>query len=282
MATTGRPSKLDDARLEQIRQAVRLGLSQREAAAACGVSEATWKNWKARARSCAKIRDKAPGELLLAELQDLARDLGLKPSRIEGTGKGGRVLKADIAAAVASKAEYYLAFLAELDAAEPYAKAALLGSLELLVKGGRVITDVDEHGRVVRRGVRSSQVITKKRRTEVTCAETGATVVEWVPFEVVEVVNERELAPSRMAVQRMLEMRWPEEFGRRKAIDPGAGETEDQRALRIVQSARAMFGTVPPPPELTEGDPTADVLAQIENMSDEEVAAALEEMGAAE
>ncbi len=242
-----RPPKLNEALLPMIRQAVRLGLSAKDSAAAVGVSESSWHSWRSKAEAVEPLLEGGWRARTLAELRRMAEELELDLGKLTPTGARGGLLKGDVGRAVADKAQRFLDFLEELKSAEPFAKAALLGMLDLLSRGGN-LGPIDPATNQ-RRGVRRTKTVTTRKRMEIEVAgaegKKPKKVMAWVEVEQLEIVEERETPPNRMAIVKMLQMRWPEEFGNRRALDPHDVDDPQEKAKRIADAVVGMFQTVP-------------------------------------
>jgi DNA-binding XRE family transcriptional regulator len=232
-----RPTKLTPERLKRIRQAVRLGLSQEDAARAVGITARTWERWEAKARIVESWGER--GKKSRAELVEMAKELGLNPDKITGSGKGGRVLNADLLREIEERAERFCLFRRELKNAEPWAEAAVLARLSALSEGGAVI--VDPETGACRKLKRTRKVTKYAIRTQ----DDGT--VTRVPVEEQETEEEWDIPPNALAQIKMLEIRWPEKYGRRSPLDPHDVEDPQRKAEELVESVRAMFGTVPGP-----------------------------------
>jgi hypothetical protein len=221
----GRPSKLTEERLELIRHAARLGLSEDECARAVGVCPATWYNWKARAQEIGQLLPAQWEALRFEQLREVALDLGLDPSTMRGSGKGGRLLRDDLVEVVRDRAGRYLEFLEELEHAAPASKLALLGRLDQLSRGGSKITTTTE-------------------RTVRVYDEKGALKETMVISE----SKTAPMAPDRQSTVKMLEFRFFEEFGPRER-NKKKGDDEVETARRIATAVGSMFASIEGPPE---------------------------------
>ena len=278
-----RRTLLNDERIEQVRKVANLGLSEREAAAVIGIDERTWHNWKSRGRKiCERLGDKKTSAFLkMPELREMAVELGVILDRIHGTGVKSRILKRDIVEAVDKRGKYYRQFFQQLDSSKAHLKAALLGQLDRVVKGGKVIVEVDDNGNVIRRGVRKRTVITDRKLVTTPGKGGGPDIETWVTTGIREIVEEAEMQPQPQAIFKMLEAKFPEEFARVKPRDLVGVVSARDKATDISSAVRLMLDTVPDPEGVAVNGKDVDLEAlvgDITKMSDDEVKAALAKM----
>lgn len=264
----------DSATIALLRDALRLGLPYTEACRASGIAPVTFYRWRDQSAQAEEIlQGREVVKCSEAELRKLAKacEMSDKPRKNTKLSKSQHI--ASRKRILTKKVALLRNFRVMVDSAEPEAKKELLAQLERGVKGGKVITEVEPDGTVVRRGVRSRTVTVKRRRVEV-LLDDGTKTTDWEDVERIETIEEKELPPDRLSIANILAWRWPTEFGRRKAIDPLAGEDVQEQGRRLVASAQAMFSTVPPS-ALALGDGTERLVAEVSAMTDQEVEAEL-------
>lgn len=233
----GRHSKLDDDRLRVIIKSLNLAMSEKDAAIAAGICERTYFNWKARARAAAEVLPEDWSSLKFDELIAVAEELDIDLSKTARSGRGNRLTREDLIRVIRSRAAIYVEFLRQIDSAAPSAKRAILERLDDLIQG--------------RVKVRKTRTVQTVRIID----QDGSTVP--VPnTNAVVITDVLELPPNRQAAIKMLEMRWPEEFGPRAGAGRGKdGVLNPDAAAREVHDAiHRMLSTIPGPQKmLTDG-----------------------------
>lgn len=269
----GAPSKLTTERLDMLEQAVGLGLTEEEAAQAVGIGRSTLAGWRLRAEKVHSYFSTDRKRHVRRDLEALAKELDVRTAP-----RGKKLTNAKLAERLLEIGSKYLEFLDRMKAAAPKAEASLLAQLETSARGGLVITDVDaETGNIVRRGVRVTKTITEKTWQKITSPD-GEVSWDWVPTKIAEVTEEKELPPDRLAILKLLELRWPEKYGKHQADVNDPVET----ARAIAAASEAMYQSVPGPPAPEgEEDELDALLDELDAMDDAEVDAALAEFGAA-
>lgn len=226
----GRRAKLTDDLLEKICADLYLGLSERETYEAAGIPERSWFEWKARARAAQDILPEEWEQLKFAELLAVAEELDIDVNKIHKSGHNGRLTRADVLLVIRDRAERYVVFLRRIEAAArgTDAKRAILERVDDMVQG--------------RIRVKRTRTVQRIQYVRVN----GQMRPE--PFGDAIVTTEiLELPPDRQAALKILEMRWPEEFGRRRGESP---EDAEVAAREVTDRVRRMLSTVPPPPAL--------------------------------
>lgn len=224
-----RPTKLDSVALQQIRQAARRGLSEREIQELLGICERTWFNWKARAKAAAALMPAEWRRLPLDELVACAKDLGIDLSRQSRSGRKGCLTRGDLIRVLVDRAELYRSLIVELQSARVHAKVAILERLEPLM-----------NGTAQRRRTRTTQRV-RYLSTDgsPSSVPTGDAIV------VTEVV---ELPPDRQVLLKVLERLFPAECSRCRCRAEGRARPIEIEASRLAELVRQMLATVPPPP----------------------------------
>lgn len=219
----GRKSKLNDDRLHAIIAGLKLGLSETEASEATGITYRTFLNWKSRARAAADVLPEDWASLKFEELLACADELEIDMAGVRHSGRRGRLTREDVLRVIRERAELYVDFLRQVEAAGPESKLAILKNIDDLI-----------NGRVEVKRTRTTQIVRNAA---------GDRIV--VMTEILK------LPPDRMAAFKMLEARWPEEFGRRAGGRGGVNESDSSKAAEDVHEAlHRMLSTVPPPIDL--------------------------------
>lgn len=236
----GRHPKLDDAALDTIREAFRLGLSDRETYQAVGIPERTWFKWKERARAASLVLPEEWRRLKFDELVACCEDLGIDLSRVVGHGAGGRHTRNDLVKVLAERGELYARLFREIEGARPLSKLAMMRRLEDHVEGRVKIlkTRTTQRVRFERRGGKDVPVPVKIGE----------------PADAVITTEEVHLPPDRGALIRLLEARFPEEFGRLARAAGGEGGDHGAAARELTAAVHRMLGTISPPPAAPEDE----------------------------
>ena len=268
----GAPSKLTPERLDLLERAVGLGLTEKEAAQAVGVGDSTLLEWRRKAAAYLDYFAEPRKRHLRKDLVELARVLRLSiaPGR-------KKLTNAKLAAYLETEGAKFAEFAERMEGAAPKAEATLLGQVEISARGGKVITDIDpDTGNLIRRGVRKKKTVTEMELRPVINSDGELEGENWVATKVTETVEELEMPPDRIASLKLLEFRWPDKYGKQKPDVDDPAET----ARAIAAASEAMFQSIPGPPAADGDEDELDALLdEIDAMSDEEVDAALADLG---
>jgi len=229
MGSTGRKGRKisisDEGVVRRIVAAIQqVGMSHDEALNLVGIAPRSFYRWKARALEVSRLLPADWKKATLDQLRDWAEDLEVDLDYVRGTGKGERVVRADVVAALQEAVGHHLELFQQLDTAHLRGEVELIAELERSAKG-----QVEE--------IREYQ---EPRTVE----RDGEMVTEWVPVRRVVITPRPNEKTQRFLAERRFG-RW----NRKKPTDSAGQGADPQTLAASIQRALAEMDQLVPAPE---------------------------------